>query len=59
MLCETKKQVANLVHEIINDGGEGVILRYPKSIFDQGRSNLLVKIKVPSLPLSLPFLKVW
>ena len=48
MLCETKKQLTTLVHEIINDGGEGVILRLPKSIFDQGRSSMLIKIKVSS-----------
>eukprot|EP00026_Physarum_polycephalum_P003873 Phypoly_transcript_03889.p1 GENE.Phypoly_transcript_03889~~Phypoly_transcript_03889.p1 ORF type:complete len:768 (+),score=139.06 Phypoly_transcript_03889:1-2304(+) len=45
MLCETKKQLTNLVNFIINDGGEGVMMRHPKSFFDQGRSNLLVKIK--------------
>jgi ATP dependent DNA ligase domain len=70
LLCTGKKQLNQMVQNIINDGGEGVILRKPKSIYENGRSSTLIKLKVflfplplsslspalpPFLPLSLPF----
>lgn len=35
-----------MLDEIIEEGGEGVILRKPFSPYEQGRSENLIKIKV-------------
>jgi len=45
MLCNTKHQLAYALKEITNQGGEGVILRKPSSLYEQGRSMLLFKLK--------------
>lgn len=46
MKCETKKRMANMMYSVVNDGGEGVIARKPKSFYEHGRSQQLFKIKV-------------
>ena len=38
--------MAKRLEDIIADGGEGVVLRKPKSFYEQGRSPSLLKIKV-------------
>ena len=57
-----------VVDEIIDDEGEGVILRHIKSLYSSGRSPFLVKLKVSSrlltslsfapLPTSSPYLYI-
>jgi hypothetical protein len=57
MICSNKKQVKNALRHVLEDGGEGVILRLPLSLYLPGRSDALVKLKVFSLtPLSTPSL---
>ena len=34
------------IKRVIQSGGEGVILRQPKSIYESGRSDKLLKLKV-------------
>lgn len=46
MNCTTKKGMMALLQKIIDDGGEGVILRSPKSPYVNGRSDKLWKLKV-------------
>lgn len=41
-----KKELISTTHFIINDGGEGVILRKPQSEYYHGRSFQLLKFKV-------------
>eukprot|EP00026_Physarum_polycephalum_P001339 Phypoly_transcript_01340.p1 GENE.Phypoly_transcript_01340~~Phypoly_transcript_01340.p1 ORF type:complete len:1070 (+),score=142.73 Phypoly_transcript_01340:227-3436(+) len=43
--CVTKRQLANMAQSVILEGGEGVVLRKPKSIYENGRSAFLLKIK--------------
>ena len=42
----SQKEMAKRLEDIIADGGEGVVLRKPKSFYEQGRSPSLLKIKV-------------
>jgi ATP-dependent DNA ligase len=35
-----------MVQEIINDGGEGIILRKVNSLYEYGRTSSLIKLKV-------------
>lgn len=35
-----------LVKQIINEGGEGIILQMASSLYEHGRSHSLIKIKV-------------
>ncbi len=41
-----RRRVKFAVDEIIRGGGEGVILRYPNSCYESGRSLALYKLKV-------------
>ena len=34
------------LHQVVEDGGEGVILRKPNSLYEFGRSSSLLKLKV-------------
>jgi ATP-dependent DNA ligase len=54
VLVTRKQHVNNMSHQIIKDGGEGVILRQPASEYEHGRSAFLIKLKVlrPDLPFS-------
>lgn len=45
MLATKCFPVDSMVHEIISNGGEGIILRKPFSIYEHGRSNSLLKRK--------------
>jgi ATP dependent DNA ligase domain len=51
MLCITKKQLKKALHDVISDGGEGLIMRKPKSIYEPGRTSSLVKLKVFSIQI--------
>lgn len=44
--CTTRKQLNNEIKEIIEKGGEGVILRKPKTVYERGKSHSLLKLKV-------------
>ena len=46
VLCTRKQLVNSMSQHIIGDGGEGVILREPKSLYKHGRSESLLKLKV-------------
>eukprot|EP00026_Physarum_polycephalum_P001478 Phypoly_transcript_01480.p1 GENE.Phypoly_transcript_01480~~Phypoly_transcript_01480.p1 ORF type:complete len:1080 (+),score=145.14 Phypoly_transcript_01480:111-3350(+) len=44
-LCTSKKQLSRAMKAVLRDGGEGLILRKPKSGYESGRSPNLVKLK--------------
>lgn len=46
MLCENKTFLNIFAQGIIQEGGEGVVLRRPYSGYIHGRSSSLVKFKV-------------
>lgn len=46
MKCKNNVQLKLMVETIINDNGEGVILRKEKSLYEPGRTPSLLKIKV-------------
>jgi ATP-dependent DNA ligase len=46
VICTNTKFHRNFIENIQNTGGEGVVLRKPKSIYIHGRSEELMKIKV-------------
>jgi hypothetical protein len=45
-LCKDRNHLESAAHEIIADGGEGVILQRVGSIYKQGRTPSLLKLKV-------------
>eukprot|EP00026_Physarum_polycephalum_P003756 Phypoly_transcript_03770.p1 GENE.Phypoly_transcript_03770~~Phypoly_transcript_03770.p1 ORF type:complete len:759 (+),score=109.95 Phypoly_transcript_03770:66-2279(+) len=45
ILCKNQKQLTLAIREITQDGGEGVILRKPQSLYENGRSPYLLKLK--------------
>lgn len=53
-MCKSKKFLSKTLRQIIGDGGEGVILRRPKSLYEHGRTPNLMKLKVPPPPLFIP-----
>jgi ATP-dependent DNA ligase len=46
MLCEDKVPLKKMLEQLIEEGGEGVILRKPYSLYIPGRSDSLIKLKV-------------
>lgn len=46
LACKSKKQLNNMSQFVIEGEGEGVILRKPKSVYESGRSDSLLKLKV-------------
>lgn len=44
--CESSGNLKLFVENIIEDGGEGVILRKHSSLYEPGRSQNLIKLKV-------------
>lgn len=44
--CNDLSQINSLLHTIVRDRGEGVILRKSGSLYEQGRNTSLVKLKV-------------
>ena len=44
--CEVKEHLWSTLDQIIKKGGEGVMLRKPGSLYESGRSNSLLKVKV-------------
>ena len=46
VLCITEKQLSLFVENVIGGGGEGAILREPRSLYHHGRTPFLVKVKV-------------
>ena len=53
VLCKHSKHLNVLVQEVIDDGGEGVIMRKVGSLYEHGRSPNLIKLKVSLLCLYL------
>eukprot|EP00026_Physarum_polycephalum_P003660 Phypoly_transcript_03673.p1 GENE.Phypoly_transcript_03673~~Phypoly_transcript_03673.p1 ORF type:complete len:675 (+),score=95.36 Phypoly_transcript_03673:213-2237(+) len=45
LMCKRRKVLKFLLKSILEDGGEGVVLRKPASIYESGRSPYLVKMK--------------
>eukprot|EP00026_Physarum_polycephalum_P000178 Phypoly_transcript_00178.p1 GENE.Phypoly_transcript_00178~~Phypoly_transcript_00178.p1 ORF type:complete len:1068 (-),score=137.60 Phypoly_transcript_00178:3031-5769(-) len=45
LLCSKQTRINHVVEQIINDGGEGAILRKVGSFYDPGRSQSLLKLK--------------
>lgn len=50
MICKDEKHLGVTTQTIIDDGGEGVILRKVGSLYERGRNSSLVKLKVHSAP---------
>lgn len=46
MKCTSRPQLSQMLQAIIDYSGEGVMLRKPFSVYEHGRSNLLLKLKV-------------
>jgi ATP dependent DNA ligase domain len=46
VVCNNKEHLNNALMNLIDGGGEGVILRKPQSIYYHGRSTDLIKLKV-------------
>lgn len=44
-----KESIHSLAHEVLNNIGEGIIMRSPLSEYVSGRSNFLLKYKVFNL----------
>eukprot|EP00026_Physarum_polycephalum_P000339 Phypoly_transcript_00339.p1 GENE.Phypoly_transcript_00339~~Phypoly_transcript_00339.p1 ORF type:complete len:1688 (+),score=210.60 Phypoly_transcript_00339:78-5141(+) len=44
-LCSSVVALTKILRQIVEEGGEGVILRKPRSLYDPGRSTSLVKLK--------------
>ena len=44
--CFSTVQLHKTLKLIIDEGGEGVMIRMPKSVYEPGRSTLLIKFKV-------------
>lgn len=44
--CGRKQQLTAFVKTIIDDDGEGVIMRKPDSLYENGRSKSVIKLKV-------------
>lgn len=49
MRAKSKLHVTGIMQDIIDNEGEGVILRRPNSLYDSGRTESLLKLKVKSL----------
>lgn len=46
LLCTNQKQITKVLQDTVNKGGEGIILRKVRSLYERGRSLLLFKLKV-------------
>jgi ATP-dependent DNA ligase len=46
MMCQSNKQLDVNIGFVLEGGGEGVILRKPGSLYENGRSSSLIKLKV-------------
>ena len=46
LLCKSRKQMSDYSREIMESSGEGVILRRRGSLYENGRSPALIKVKV-------------
>jgi hypothetical protein len=44
--CIVENMATSMMNQIIDEGGEGVILRKPNSLYHRGRTPALVKLKV-------------
>lgn len=45
-LCNSSKKLSMSISNILEDGGEGIILRKPNSLYEHGKSQQLIKLKV-------------
>jgi DNA ligase-1 len=54
-VCEGMNHMESFLQDIIDEGGEGIILRDPFSPYQPGRSSGYLKHKVHLFPLSLSF----
>eukprot|EP00026_Physarum_polycephalum_P001704 Phypoly_transcript_01706.p1 GENE.Phypoly_transcript_01706~~Phypoly_transcript_01706.p1 ORF type:complete len:1010 (+),score=136.82 Phypoly_transcript_01706:80-3109(+) len=46
VLCSDETHLQNTLKAIVNKGGEGIIIRQPRSMYEHGRSKCLFKLKV-------------
>lgn len=46
MNCTAESHSADILRGILEDGGEGIMMRKPLSLYERGRSLSLVKLKV-------------
>lgn len=59
MLCKDNITTKNLMKEVIENEGEGLILRKVRSIYENGRSSSLVKLKVHFYKFFKMFLQIF
>ena len=45
-MCNSKKHLKDALRHVLSDGGEGVIMRRPRSMYEPGRTPNLMKLKV-------------
>lgn len=43
--CVSKQQLDRMLTRVLNIGGEGLMIREPKSVYERTRSKTLLKIK--------------
>lgn len=55
-MCDSPKKIRVILKKIVENNGEGIVLRKPNSLYFHGRSPALVKLKV-CLLLSLITIK--
>lgn len=51
--CETQQHLSRIALQVIESGGEGIVLRKPHSFYKSGRSQSLLKLKVFASTLNL------
>lgn len=46
VLCEDKDHMEFYLNEILVDDGEGIVARHPRSLYINGRTDQVLKLKV-------------
>ena len=46
LLCANKKKLIQITAFVMDHGGEGSVIRKPRSVYENGRSDSLLKFKV-------------
>ena len=46
VMCKSKRHISAHLHGIVDENGEGVVLRKAGSLYEHGRNKSLMKLKV-------------
>ena len=58
VVCQGNEHLESFFQDVIDKGGEGIILRDPQALLQPGRTPSYLKHKVPSYP-AVFFLFIW